>query len=70
MADQRSITGQVHVQQDNRERVAYDLMMHIAFNEDDVVRKDRRYFLELFSQCRQVTGGTTPDRIHPPLPNK
>ncbi len=43
---------------DSTERVAYDLMLHIAAGEK-VATKDRGYWLTLFSQCVAVAHKTS-----------
>lgn len=44
------------------ESVAYALMKHIAVNEkDEAIKKDRNYWLTLYSQCSDVVrGGKVP----------
>lgn len=66
MADSVSVSGPVNIQSDSKERVAFDLMVRIVNNESSV-EKDRRYYLELFSQCRQIVHGGLPDKVYPPL---
>jgi hypothetical protein len=61
--DNRSISGSVTVQQDAKERVAFDLMIHIASNESGRVKDPRDYFLELYSQCHLAVRGATLETI-------
>jgi hypothetical protein len=44
---------------DSKQRVAYDLMQHIAFKETDEkdAQKGRAYWINLYEQCYQATSG-------------
>jgi hypothetical protein len=64
MAENVTVSGPVRVQSDTAERVAYDLMVKIMTNET-TVSKDRRYYFDLYSQCRQLVNGVLPDNIYP-----
>lgn len=63
MSDNVSVSGPVSVQSDSKERVAYDLMLRISNQEK--TEKSRRYYLELYSQCRQVVTGTSIQYVEP-----
>lgn len=51
---------------DGDARVALELMFAIVRNESNM--KNRRYFLELYSQCREVVRGIDPNDLNVKLP--
>jgi hypothetical protein len=60
MADSVRITSPVSVEQDSKERVAYDLMQEIARHEEMDKQEPRRYWLELYNQCLSVVSHSAP----------
>ena len=58
-SDSVQITKPVEVQNDAKERVAFDLMSHIANNESSKTseQKTRAYWLTLYRQCYKATDG-------------
>jgi hypothetical protein len=66
MAENVSVSGPVKIQSDSAERVAYDLMVRILTNESSV-SKDRRYYFDLYSQCRQIVNGVSANELEPPI---
>lgn len=65
MADAVRVTDAVEVTPDSEARVALELMRYIAGKEGDTTeRTQRKYWLELYFQCRLATAGRVPlDRI-------
>ena len=65
MADSdRRVSGYITTRQDSGERVAYDLMQHIAnatFKDGDHAKRDERYWLELYQRCHRATRGLAPE---------
>jgi hypothetical protein len=59
--DSVSVSGPVKVISDAKERVAYDLMTTISHCEGG--KKDRDYFLTLYSQCWQAASGESIESI-------
>lgn len=58
MSDPTQVSGPVEVRAGSRERVAYDLMSRIAGHEaKEQHPKTREYWLKLYAQCYEVTGG-------------
>lgn len=58
MADEnRRIKGEVTVESDAAERVAFDLMESIAYHEKLPQDAPRQYYLELYRQCWLVANG-------------
>jgi hypothetical protein len=52
------------VQQDSKERVAFDLMDKISGWEDsDKHNKNREYFLRLYRQCYRAANGSSLEAI-------
>jgi hypothetical protein len=68
MADSRSVSGSIKVEADGDARVALELMFTVARNEN--VTKNRRYFLELYSQCREIVRGTEVKYLSVKLPEQ
>jgi hypothetical protein len=60
VADSVRITSPVSVEQDSKERVAYDLMQEIAKHEEMDKQEPRRYWLELYNQCLSVVNHVAP----------
>lgn len=56
MADQVQVTGPVHLADNSKERVAYELMIRIS-NSDDTKPKDEKYWLTLYRKCWKATQG-------------
>lgn len=57
MATDMRITSPVDVRADSRERVAYDLMNKIGFEENSNDATKRDYWLELYYRCYRATQG-------------
>lgn len=64
MADQSvSVSGPVSVRSDSKERVALELAERIDFRADREVKRDREYWLTLYSQCLHTVKGGNVKRI-------
>lgn len=59
-ADNIQIKGPVSIDSDSKYRVAYDLMQQIAQHEEIDKQSPRRYWLDLYYQCLNVTNHGTP----------
>lgn len=46
----------IQMEQDSRERVAFDLMVTISLKEE-IENKDRKYYLALYRQCYKAAFG-------------
>jgi len=64
VVDQVQVSGPISasVQQDSRERVAFDLMARIVGQEELDKAAPRSYFLSLYSQCLAVVRGSDPPK--------
>lgn len=52
MADDLKVSGPVTVKNDSAERVAYDMMLHIAgYEQGNPEKSKREYWLKLYQQC-------------------
>ena len=62
MAEDINITGPVKIQGDSKERVAFDLMMLVYYDEN-IEKQGRIYWLTLYHQCLMVVAGRPPESI-------
>lgn len=56
------MTNQNIVPTDSKQRVAYDLALHISSYEKEAT-KDRKYWLSLYHQCYKATMGESLESI-------
>lgn len=62
--DSVSISGPVNVQSDSKERVALELMEKVdSYSSMISERKDKAYWLNLYSQCLSIVRGNSVSRI-------
>ncbi|HEX5338097.1 MAG TPA: hypothetical protein VFW53_06640 [Gallionella sp.] len=63
--DNISVSGPITVAQDSHERVAFELMQHIADNEhpSDEQRRSRTYWLTLYHQCHLASKGMSLEHV-------
>jgi len=57
MAEKIEIARPVQIESDSKERVAFELMQHIAAWEDasEDRKRDKKYWLSLYLQCIKAT---------------
>ncbi len=66
MADSRTVSGSIQVEQDGRYATAFKLMEKIGFAEQDAKELEqvsRDYWLKLYVQCVDATYRTLPSHI-------
>ena len=59
MSENTKITNPIEIKDNSKERVAYDLMVYISYDEKKQgdKNKDRKYWLTLYAQCLKATSG-------------
>lgn len=62
MSEDVRIKGPVEITSDSPQRVALDLADRIHMNEESSFKRDREYFLKLYSQCLSVVRGGSHER--------
>ena len=63
-SDSVSVSGPVNIQSDSQERVAFDLMQKIDYySELDSNKKNKAYWLNLYSQCLKTVHGGVVSKI-------
>lgn len=65
MGEKFEIKQPVEIKDNSKERVAFDLMKAIEYYDSraDTGRKDRKYWLTLYSQCLKATSGYSLESI-------
>ena len=59
MSEDIRVTNPVSIQSEAKSRVVFDLMELIAAHESESERKDRTYWLTLYTQCYKATSGNS-----------